>query len=119
MVALDPSTRADAVRRLLGGPRPQCVLEPCDGKWFPAAISIGWSPSQERPVHAVVRALLLAGEPEAFFATGQTFTLWADVIVDDQTVRGEGRLGDGVILSQESAAGGSLRQPLAQRSRTA
>jgi hypothetical protein len=109
MVALDPSARADAVRRLLDGTRPQCVLQPCDGRWFPAAVRTGGSPSQGRSVHTVVRVRLLAGEPEAFFATGQLFTLWADAVVDDQTVRGECRLGDGVILSQESAADEALR----------
>ena len=109
MVELDPSARADAVRRLLDRTHPQCVLQPCDGKWFPAAVSVGGSPSQGRPVHTVVRVRLLAGEPEAFFATGQPFTLWADAIVDDQTVRGEGRLGDGFILSQESAADEAAR----------
>jgi hypothetical protein len=104
MVDLDPSARADAVRRLLNRTRPQCVLQPCDANWFPAAVSVGGSPSQGRPVDAVVRVCLLAGELEAFFATGQPFTVWADAIVDDQTVRGEGRLGDGFIVSQESAA---------------
>lgn len=60
--ALDPPARADAVRRLLDGTRPQCVLQPWDGKWFPAAVSVRGSPSQGRPVHTVVRVLLLAGE---------------------------------------------------------
>jgi hypothetical protein len=104
MVALDKLACADAVRRLVGGTRPQCVLQPCKGKWFPAAISAR-EPSQGRPVDVVVRVRLLAGEPEAFFATGQAFTLWADAIVDDQTVRGEDLVGDCVILNQESAAG--------------
>ena len=104
MVALDQSARADVLRRLLDRTRFQCVLQPCDGRWFPAAVSAGGSPSQARPIRTVVRVRLLAGEPEAFFATGQLFTLWADAVVDDQTVRGEGRLGDGFILSQESAA---------------
>jgi hypothetical protein len=102
MVALDPSARADTVRRLLDGIRPQCVVQ-SDGRWFPAAISVGWSPSHGRSVDAVVRVRLLAGEPETFFTAGQPFTVWADAIVDEQTIRGEGRLGDGVILGQESA----------------
>jgi hypothetical protein len=105
MVALDPSARADTVHRLLEGTRTHCVVEPCDGKWFPASISVRWSPSHGCPVHTVVRVGLLAAEPAAFFAAGQPFTVWADAIVDDQTVRGEGRLGDGVIVSHESAAG--------------
>ncbi len=120
MVELDPSARAVAVRRLLDRTHPQCVLQPCDGKWFPAAVSVGGAPSQGRPVHTVVRVRLLAGEPEAFFATGQPFTLWADAIVDDQTVRGEGRLGDGFILSQGSPLPTRpLGQQPARRSRTA
>jgi hypothetical protein len=56
-----------------------------------------------------VRVRLLAGEPEAFFSTGQPFTLWADAIVSDQAVRGAGRLGEGVILGQESAADAAAR----------
>jgi hypothetical protein len=109
MVELDPSARADAVRRLLDGTGPQCVLQPCDGKWFPAAVSVGGSPLQGQPVDAVVCIRLLAGESEAFFATGQPLTLWADAIVDDQTVRGEGRMGDGFIVCQESAADEAAR----------
>jgi hypothetical protein len=105
MVELDRSARADAVRRLLDGTRPQCVLQSRDGKWFPAAVSVRGSPSKGRPVDAVVRVRLLAGEPEAFFAAGQAFTLWADAIVDDQIVRGEDFVGDGVIVNQEAAAG--------------
>ena len=104
MVALDSPARADAARCLLEGTRPQCVVQPCDGMWFPAAVMIGGSPSHGGPVHAVVRVRLLAEEPEAFFAAGQPFVLWADAIVDDRIVRGEGRLGDGVIVSRESAA---------------
>ena len=104
MVALDWSAHKDAVRRLVDGTRPQCVVQPRDGTWFPASISVRWSQSQGRPVRAVVRVWLLAGEPEAFLATGQPFAVWADAIVDDHTVRGDGRLGDGVIVSQESAA---------------
>jgi hypothetical protein len=67
------------------------------------------SPSHGRPVRTLVRAWVLAGEPEAFFAAGQPFTLWADAIVDDHAVRGEGRLGDGVILGQESLAYRDIR----------
>ena len=103
-VELDPSARADAVRRLLDGTRPLCVLERCDGKWLPAAVSVGGSPSHGQLVDAVVHVRLLAGESESLFADGQPLTLWADAIVDDQTVRGEGRLGDGFIVRQESAA---------------
>jgi hypothetical protein len=109
MVALDPSAHEDALRRLLDGMRPQCVVG-SDGRWFPAAISVGWSPSHGRSVDIVVRARLLAGEPEAFFfAAGQPFAVWADAIVDDHTVRGEGRLGDGVIMSREFAADEAAR----------
>jgi hypothetical protein len=100
MVALNPSARADAVCCLLDGTRTQCVVR-SDGRWFPAAISVCWSPSHSRPVHTVVRVRLLTGEPEAFFATGQPFTLWADAIVDDVSIRGEGLLGDGVITGDE------------------
>lgn len=46
---------------------------------------------------------------QQFFPAGQPFGLWADAVVDDQTVRGEGRLGDGAILGQESAAGEAPR----------
>jgi hypothetical protein len=48
-----------------------------------------------------MRVPLLAGEVQAYFATGQPFTVWADAIVDDEAIRGEGLLGGGVILTQE------------------
>ena len=92
VVALGPPA-SDSVRRLLDATRRQCVLQPCEGRWFPATVSVRGSPSHGRPVRTVVRVRLLAGEPEAFFAAGQPFTLWADAIVDDRAVRGEGRVG--------------------------
>jgi hypothetical protein len=104
MVALNPSARADTVRRLLGRKRAHCVVEN-DGRWFPAVISVRWPLPHGGPVRAALRAHLLAGEPEAFLAAGQPFNVWADAIVDDQTVRGECLLGDGVIVSQEPVAG--------------
>jgi hypothetical protein len=52
-------------------------------------------------VDGLLRIQLLAGEAEASFAAGQHFTVWADAIVDDDTIRGEGRLGDGVVVGQE------------------
>lgn len=104
MVRLDPPSSADSLRRLLDATRGQCVLQPCPGRSFPAGISVGGSTSYKSPVETIVRVRLLAGESEAFFATGQPFTLWADALVDDRAVCGEGSLGDGVILSLESAA---------------
>lgn len=101
MVVLHPSAREDAVRRLLDGTRTQCVVQPCDGNCFPAAISVRCSLPQGRPVHAVVRVDVLAGEPEAFFAAGQPFTLWADAIVDNETIRGEGLLGHSVTTGHD------------------
>lgn len=101
MVALDAAGPADTVRALVDRRRTQCVLQPRDGKWFPAAIGFCWVPSHGSPVDAVVRVHLLAEEAEAFFAAGQPFTLWADAMVEDQTIRGGGLLGDGVITGLE------------------
>lgn len=105
MVALDPSAPEDDVRRLLDGSRLQCVVQPCGSKCFPARISAGGAlPSGGQAVDAVVHIPLLAGEAEAPFSTGKPFTVWADSRVDDETIRGEGLLGGGVILSQGLAA---------------
>jgi hypothetical protein len=101
VVTVDPSARAEATRRLLVRARPHCVVQPGGGRWFPATISVRRSPSQGRPVPTVLRVRLLAGEPGAFLATGQPFTLWADAIVDDHAIRGEDRLGDGVITGHQ------------------
>jgi hypothetical protein len=114
IVALDPPAAADCLRRLLDAARRQCVLQACGGRWFPVTVSVRGSPSHGRPVRTVVRVRLLAGEPEAFFAAGQPFTLWADAIVGDRAVRGEGRLGDGVILGQISGAGETPRTSAGQ-----
>jgi hypothetical protein len=105
LVALDPWARPNSLLPFLDGTGTQYVVQPRDGKYFPVRISIGATPpSPGRPVDVVVRVPLLAGEAEAFFAAGQPFTVWADAVVDDETIRGEGLLGDGVIFSHESAA---------------
>jgi hypothetical protein len=101
MVALDPSARADAVRGLPEVTRIQCLAHPCDARWCPATIGARRSRSQGRQARTVVRVHLLAAEPDAFLATGQPFTLWADAIVADETIRGEGLLGDGAITGHE------------------
>ena len=102
--------------------RTQCVLQPRDGKWFPATIGLCWVLPHGCKVDAVVRVHLLPGEPEAFFAAGQPFTLWADAIVDDKAIRGWGLLGDGVITGHEPEAwptGSNHEAPRATARRTA
>jgi hypothetical protein len=106
LLALDPPACQDAVRPHLDGTRSQCVVQPGDGKYFPAHISDGAPPvpSSKRAIDVVLRVPLLAGEAQAYFATGRPFTVWADAIVDDEAIRGKGLLGGGVILSQEPTA---------------
>jgi hypothetical protein len=100
-VGLDPSARADAVHRLLEITGTQCVFHPSGAGWFPAAICVRRSPPQGRQAGTVARVQLRAGEAGAFFATGQPFTLSADAIVDDETIRGKVLTGDGVITGRE------------------
>jgi hypothetical protein len=104
LVALDPWARPNTLLPFLDGTCTQYVVQPCDDKYFPARISIGAPASPGCALDVVVHVPLLAGEAEAFFATGQPLTVWADAIVDDETIHGEGVLGDSVILSHESAA---------------
>ncbi len=104
MVAVDPSAAEGSLQLLLDGTHPHCVVQPYDGRCFPARIltSGPWPPG--RPADVVLRVFLQASEADAFFAADQPFTVWADAIVSDEATRGEGLLGEGVILGQESAA---------------
>ena len=101
-VAVDPPAREGAVLQILDGTRVRCIVQPFDGKCFPARISAGGPPpSPGRAVDIVVCIPLVSAEAEGYFAAGQPFTLWADAIVSDETIRGEGLLGDGVITGRE------------------
>jgi hypothetical protein len=78
-----------------GRPHACCLVQPGQGKYFPAAISYREAPA--RPgVRAVVSVALADGEAEAFFAPGQRFTIWADAVIG-QTIRVGGLAGSGVI----------------------
>jgi hypothetical protein len=103
LITFDPSAREAAVQRYLDGMRTYAIVKPRFGTYFPAVICPHASPSAVRTVHATVRIPLLAGEA-ALFTVGQAFTVAADAIVGDDTIRGEGLLGVGVVLGQELAA---------------
>jgi hypothetical protein len=110
-VVLDPSASDDAVGRLLDGAGASCVVQPIDGKCVPARISVAAAPSPEPAAQATLHVRLLDGEAEASFGVGQPFVVWADAMVDDMAIRGERLVGDGVIVSQEPAAGPSGADP--------
>lgn len=103
LLTFDPAAREDAVQRYLHGARSYGIVQPCSGPYFPAAICCCGPFPPQRRAHAVVRILLLAGEAEVFFMVGQAFVVWSDAIVGDDIVKGNHRLGDGVIVSQELA----------------
>jgi len=108
-ITFDPSARGDLVLRYLDGTRTTGVVEPGSGRYFPATVCCSGPPSPEQAIYATVRTPLLAGEAEIFFDPGRTFTVWADVVVADDTVRGDGLICIGVILGRDLAAPPSTR----------
>lgn len=100
VITFDPSARQADILRYLGATRTSGVIQPGPGQYFPAAICCPGSP----PPHAMVRIPLLEGEAEMFFDAGQVFTVWADAVMDDDVIHGEGLLGSGVVVHQEPAA---------------
>jgi len=102
VVALDPLAREDAVRSLLDSATRACIVQPRGAGCFPAHISACGPLSAGSAINAVVHIILHAGEAEALFPIGQRFAVWADAIVDDRAIRGEGTIGDGIILGRGS-----------------
>jgi hypothetical protein len=103
LITLDPSAQGDAVLRYLDGTRTSGILQRGSCRYFPATICWSGSVSPQRVVLAILRIALRAGEAEAFFDAAPGFTVWADAIVGDDTIRGEGLIGDGVLVGQEPA----------------
>jgi hypothetical protein len=96
VITFDPSAREAAMLRYLGATWTSGVVQRGPGQYFPAAICCPGSP----PPHAMLRIPLLEGEAEMFFDAGHALTLWADVVVGDDVIHGEGLLGNGVVLHQ-------------------
>jgi hypothetical protein len=84
-----------------GGPHACCLVQPRMARYFPAAIS-GTELPVGPGVRAVVSVALADGEAEAFFPTGQHFTIWADAVID-HAIRAGGMAGHGVVCSPVSA----------------
>jgi hypothetical protein len=115
LIMLDPPARHDLVLRYLDGTRTYAILQSCHGMYFPASICcFGWQSSQ-RVLHATVHIPLLPGEGDALFIGGQIFTVWADAIVSDISVRGTGLLGDGVMVGREPASDQDVAQTATHR----
>ena len=113
LITFDPSARGDLALHYLDGTRTNGIVELRSGRYFPAAVCCLGPPSPDRIIYATVRTPLLAGEAEIFFDPGQAFTIWADVIVCDDTVRGERPLCTGVVLGREFAlsSGATSQEP--------
>jgi hypothetical protein len=101
-IALDPSVSEAAMRRYVLGSRMPAVIEPRLGMYFPAAVWCYGALSARHIVHARLRLPVLGGQA-ALLDDGQAFIFWADAIVGDDTIRGDGLLGHGIVLAQESS----------------
>jgi hypothetical protein len=77
------------------------VQPACHYEYFPAVISRDEQLPLSPVTHAMMTIALADGEAEAFFASGQCFTIWADGTVG-RTIRAEGLVGYGVISGQKS-----------------
>jgi hypothetical protein len=100
VVAFDPAAPRGAV---LGFPErtgASCVIQPEQRVYFPAVISYDAKPPPRLGANAVLSISLNNGEAAAFFAAGQRFIIWADVMVG-HTVWGDGLVGYGVIACEE------------------
>jgi hypothetical protein len=96
LITFDLAAREESTRGHLGGTRTCCLVQPEYHEYFPARISWDTELPVRPGVRAVVSVVLADGEAEAFFATGQRFTIWADAVVG-QTARADGMVGHGVI----------------------
>lgn len=104
LIRFDAPARHDLGLRYLDGTRTYGILKSCGGRYFPASICCCVPQSSQRVLHATVHISLLPGEADALFTGGQIFTVWADAIVSDISVRGTGLLGDGVMAGREPAS---------------
>lgn len=103
LMTLDRSASHDLVRRYLDGSRTCAILQAGSGRYFPAAIWCWPSQSSRHVVRATVSIPLLPGEADALLMSGQVFTVWADAVVSDVSVSGDGLLGEGVIVTTQHA----------------
>jgi hypothetical protein len=114
-VAFEPAGDS-ATGAYLSGTRTHCVIESYRRKYFPALISWDNRPPPQGGLNILVRIALTGTEADAFFASGQRFTIWADAIAG-KTIRGERLVGYGVILYQEPPPSPSTDDRTAHRAR--
>lgn len=119
LVTFNPSARDDLVVRYLDRTWTSCIVEPGSGRYFPAAVRCLAPTSPRRVIYATVRTPLLPGEAEIFFGPGQAFAVWADAIVGDDALRGEGLVCVGVVLGCELTAAprGTGQEPVRPQDR--
>jgi hypothetical protein len=107
LVTLGPPVREGPARRLPNLARALaghtcCLIQPaCQQEYLPAVISRDEDLPLSHTARAMMTIALADGEAEAFFKTGQGFTIWADGTVGC-TIRAEGLVGYGVICRQTS-----------------
>jgi hypothetical protein len=107
LVTLAPAAREGPAQRLPSRVRALtahacCLVQPAGHhEYFPAGISWDGELPLSPAAHAMMTIALAHGEAEAFFASGQCFTIWADGTVG-RTIRAEGLVGYGVISCQTS-----------------
>lgn len=100
LITLTPAHNQAAAARPEPAPC-RCVIQPSDDRYFPAVIVRDGHPPA-RGCDSTVIVPLADAEAARFFARGQRFTIWADVIVGDN-IRGDGLIGHGVIRGQATA----------------
>jgi len=102
-VTLDPAANRSAARGYVDGTRTRCVVEVSGATYLPGRLSSTETPRPRSVAEAVLTTLMADGEAKDYFAAGQRFTIWADVIVGDR-VRGDGLIGWGTVCGAESPA---------------
>lgn len=105
LVIPEPAVREGPAQRLpdlvhaLAG-RGCCLIQPaCHQEYFPVVIYRDQELPLSRAFPAMMAIALADGEAQAFFKTGQHFTIWADCTVG-RTIRADGLAGYGAICGQ-------------------
>ena len=117
-VTLDPAANRSAARGSVNGTPARCVVEISSATYLPGRLSCTETPRSHSVAEAVLTTLIADGEATDYFATGQRFTIWADVIVGDR-VRGDGLIGWGTVCGAESPATSATSQAPTSRSPSA
>jgi hypothetical protein len=101
-----------AARGYQDGTPTRCIVQPASESYLPAVISLGRTYPPRPAVPSVVTIPLADGEAQAFFAPGQRFIIWADVMVD-HTIWGRDLLGHGVITAMAAHSRADAIHPYA------